>query len=95
MDSYGRPGFGSICRQLAQAWKEKPKDVEKSADSFLYALQKTEKITTPSKLERTIVLLRMFCVGSYPSSQMYSSFALSIMGIEGCVMSTVYYTIAQ
>ena len=23
LDSYGRPGFGSICRQLAQAWKEK------------------------------------------------------------------------
>ena len=55
LDSYGRPGFGSICRQLAQAWKEKPKDVEKSADSFLYALQKTEKITTPSKLERTLL----------------------------------------
>ncbi|MCH1519578.1 MAG: thioredoxin domain-containing protein, partial [Nitrosopumilus sp.] len=55
LDSYGRPGFGSICRQLAQAWKEKPKDVEKSAESFLYALQKTEKITTPSKLERTLL----------------------------------------
>ena len=55
LDSYGRPGFGSICRQLAQAWKEKPKDVEKSAESFLYALQKTEKITPPSKLERTLL----------------------------------------
>ena len=28
LDSYGRSGFGSILRQLAQAWKEKPKDIE-------------------------------------------------------------------
>ena len=55
LDSYGRPGFGSICRQLAQAWKEKPKDVEKSAESFIHALHKTEKITTPTKLERTLL----------------------------------------
>jgi len=25
LDSYGRKGFGSICRQLSQAWKEKTK----------------------------------------------------------------------
>ncbi|CAI8156865.1 MAG: Uncharacterised protein [Methanobacteriota archaeon] len=49
----------------------------------------------PPKFERTIVLLRMFCVGSYPSSQMYSNFALSIIGIALGVRSTVYYTIAQ
>ena len=55
LDSYGRPGFGSICRQLAQAWKEKPKDVEKSAESFIHALHKTEKITVPTKLERTLL----------------------------------------
>jgi len=55
LDSYGRPGFGSICRQLAQAWKEKPKDIEKSAESFLHALHKTEKITVPTKLERTLL----------------------------------------
>ena len=55
LDSYGRPGFGSICRQLSQAWKEKPKDIEKSADNFLDALNKTEKITVPSKLERAIL----------------------------------------
>ena len=55
LDSYGRPGFGSICRQLAQAWKEKPKDIEKSAESFIYSLQKTEKITVPTKLERTLL----------------------------------------
>ena len=55
LDSYGRPGFGSICRQLSQAWKEKPNDIEKSADNFLNALQKTEKVSTPSKLERILL----------------------------------------
>jgi len=55
LDSYGRPGFGSICRQLSQAWKEKPKDIEKSAESFLNALHKTETIHIPSKLEKTIL----------------------------------------
>ena len=55
LDSYGRPGFGSISRQLAQAWKEKPKDIEKAADNFLVALQKTETVKIPSKLEKTIL----------------------------------------
>jgi uncharacterized protein YyaL (SSP411 family) len=55
LDSYGRPGFGSICRQLSQAWKEKPKDIESSAERFLGALNKAEKIQIPSKLERTIL----------------------------------------
>ena len=55
LDSYGRPGFGSICRQLSQAWKEKPKDIEKSAKKFLDTLNKAESLTVPSKLERTIL----------------------------------------
>jgi len=55
LDSYGRPGFGSICRQLSQAWKEKPKDIESSAEKFLGALNKAEAIQIPSKLERTIL----------------------------------------
>jgi len=54
-DSYGRPGFGSITRQLAQAWKEKPKDIEKSAANFLGTLQKTETVQIPSKLEKVIL----------------------------------------
>ncbi len=54
LDSYGRPGFGSICRQLSQAWKEKPKDIEASAEKFTSALHKTEKVQT-TKLERTIL----------------------------------------
>ncbi|MCV0412698.1 thioredoxin domain-containing protein [Nitrosarchaeum sp.] len=55
LDSYGRPGFGSITRQLAQAWKEKQKDIEKSADNFLSALQKAETVKIPSKLEKIIL----------------------------------------
>ena len=55
LDSYGRPGFGSICRQLSQAWKEKPNDIEKSADKFLTTLNQTEKISVASKLDRTIL----------------------------------------
>ncbi len=55
LDSYGRPGFGSICRQLAQAWKEKPKDIEKSAENFLHALHKTETVSVPSKFDRAIL----------------------------------------
>ena len=55
LDSYGRPGFGSICRQLSQAWKEKPSDIEKSAENFIGALHKTEAVQTPSKLERNLL----------------------------------------
>ena len=66
LDSYGRPGFGSICRQLSQAWNEKPKDIEKSAEKFLSTLQKAEKITVPSKLERVLLdeaALNLFQLG--------------------------------
>ena len=66
LDSYGRPGFGSICRQLSQAWEEKPKDIEKSAEKFLGALHKSETIQVPSKLERTILdeaALNLFQLG--------------------------------
>ena len=55
LDSYGRPGFGSILRQLAQAWREKPHDIIKTSNDFLENLQKTEKITTPSKIEKSIL----------------------------------------
>ncbi len=55
LDSYGRPGFGSVVRQLAQAWKEKPKDVEAAAENFVNSLQRTESITLPSKLEKSIL----------------------------------------
>src|SRR5437867_3113208 len=55
LDSYGRPGFGSIVRQLVQAWKEKPNDVESTAENFLNTLKKTEAISLPSKLDKSIL----------------------------------------
>ena len=54
MESYGRPGFGSICRQLAQSWNEKPKDVEKAADNFVENLNKLQPITTISSIDKSI-----------------------------------------
>jgi len=68
LDSYGRPGFGSILRQLAQAWKEKPNDVKKTADNFLDALQKTETIKFPTKLERSLLdeaAVNLFQMGDF------------------------------
>jgi uncharacterized protein YyaL (SSP411 family) len=55
LDSYGRPGFGSLLRQLSQSWKEKPQDIKKTAENFLTNLQKTESLTAPSKLEKGIL----------------------------------------
>ena len=55
IDSYGRPGFGSMCRQLAQSWKEKPKDVEKAADSFLQNLDKLQQFPSPSEIDKSIL----------------------------------------
>lgn len=54
-DHYGRPGFGSILRQLSQAWQENRKDVEKAADNFLNTLQKTESVSLSASLERSIL----------------------------------------
>ena len=55
MDSSGRPGFGSLLKQLSQTWKEKPKDIEMAAENFLQTLQKTETVKTHSKLEKSIL----------------------------------------
>ncbi|MEM3065232.1 MAG: thioredoxin domain-containing protein [Candidatus Nitrosotenuis sp.] len=55
LDSYGRPGFGSILRQLAQAWKEKPQDVKKAAENFMANLQGADMVVSPAKLERSIL----------------------------------------
>ena len=55
LDSYGKSGFGSILRQLAQSWKEKPQDIKNAAENFLQTLQKTEVVKKPSKLEKTIL----------------------------------------
>ena len=55
LDSYGRPGFGSLCRQLSQSWKEKPKDIEKAADNFMQNLGKLQQHQTPSKIDKSIL----------------------------------------
>lgn len=55
LDSYGRPGFGSLVRQLAQAWREKRQDVESAAENFVNTLQKTESLSPPSKLDRPVL----------------------------------------
>jgi uncharacterized protein YyaL (SSP411 family) len=55
LDSYGRPGFGSILRQLAQAWKEKPQDIEKTASQFIDTLNRLEKVNPSLKLEKGIL----------------------------------------
>ena len=55
LDSFGRPGFGSLCRQLAQSWKENPSDIKKASDSFMTNLQRLEKVTTPNKIDKSIL----------------------------------------
>jgi uncharacterized protein YyaL (SSP411 family) len=68
LDSYGRSGFGSILRQLAQAWKEKPNDIQKAAENFLDALEKTETIKVPTKLEKPLLdeaAMNLFQMGDF------------------------------
>jgi len=55
LDSYGRPGFGSLCRQLAQSWNEKPSDIEKAADNFMNNLKRLEHVTAPDKIDKSIL----------------------------------------
>ena len=55
LDSYGRPGFESLLRQLAQSWKENPQDIQKTAEKFLTNLKKTESVVSPSKLDKSIL----------------------------------------
>ena len=55
LDSYGRPGFGSLCRQLAQSWKEKPKDIELAANDFMKNLGTLEHVSEPSTIDKTML----------------------------------------
>ena len=54
LDSYGHAGFGSILRQLAQAWAEKPDDIKRTAENFVENMNRTEK---PQTTKITKVLL--------------------------------------
>ena len=55
LDSYNRPGFGSIVRQLAQAWKENQKDVVKKSrklcrtDAYTCSIPKHTSCKTNSR----------------------------------------------
>ena len=55
LDSYGRPGFGSLLRQLAQSWKEKPQDIKKAAENFLTTLEKIENVLPTVQLDKSIL----------------------------------------
>lgn len=55
LDGYGRPGFGSLIRQLAQAWKEKQGDVEAAASNFVNSLKATESVPANSRLDRSVL----------------------------------------
>ncbi len=55
LDSYGRPGFGSLLRRLSQSWKENPQDIKKTAENFLINLQTAEYQSVPSKIDKSII----------------------------------------
>lgn len=55
LDGYGRPGFGSILRQLSLAWEEKPADIKKSADKFLQKIKFSAQPPSHSTLDMTIL----------------------------------------
>ena len=55
LDSYGRPGFGSLLRKLSQSWKEKPQDIQKTAENFLTNLKNIETVNESTKLEKSIL----------------------------------------
>ena len=55
LDSYGRPGFGSLCSQLAQSWKEKPHDIEKASENLMQSLKLTEKISSTTEIEKSVL----------------------------------------
>lgn len=55
LDSYGRPGFGSLLRQLAQSWKEKPQDIIRTAENFFINLQKIESVNSLENFDMSIL----------------------------------------
>jgi hypothetical protein len=73
-------GFNKQSEALPSAWRvEEPSNIQIGHSSKV-----------PVKSLRTIVLLRMFWVGSYPSNQMYSNFALSSIRIGHVPDEPVY-----
>ncbi len=54
-DSYGRPGFGSLLRQLSQTYKENPKEIEKYTLDSMKRLEQPEQFSTFAKLEKDLL----------------------------------------
>ena len=52
LDGYGRPGFGSILRQLAQMWQERPQDVKRAAADFVTNMGVEQPAPEPSVIGR-------------------------------------------
>ena len=55
LDMHGRPGFGSLLRQLAQMWRENPQDVRRAAEKFVGNMAVERPAVTPSVLERPLL----------------------------------------
>lgn len=52
LDNYGRPGFGSILRQLAQAWQENPADIRRRAQDFVQTMETARPSAEPDTVGR-------------------------------------------
>ena len=52
LDMHGRPGFGSLLRQLAQMWRENPQDVRRAAEKFVSNMAVEQPAITQSVLGR-------------------------------------------
>ncbi|HEY1685782.1 MAG TPA: DUF255 domain-containing protein [Tepidisphaeraceae bacterium] len=48
-DAYGRPGFATVCRGIADAWKNRRKDVLNAAEDLTQALQQLAKPQPPTR----------------------------------------------
>lgn len=55
MDTHGRPGFGSVLRQLSQAWREHPGDVKKAADGFVDRMVPSTTVADPVPASRQLL----------------------------------------
>ncbi len=67
MDTYGRPGFESVCRQVSQAWKENPSDVQRAAKNFVDKLYNKEP-NKKSKIEPILLdeaAMNLFQLGDH------------------------------
>lgn len=55
LDSYGRPGFGSVLKRLAQAWREDSTNIARSAENILGSLRGVQKGVERACLDRSVL----------------------------------------